>query len=56
VGHDRAMQVWIYRNSVVRECGSAPYFVGQAMDVTDEKKAERQRRLMLGNCRLLWRR
>jgi len=46
-GHDGAMQVWMYRNSVVRECGNPPYVVGHAMDMTVEKKAERQRHVML---------
>jgi PAS domain S-box-containing protein len=57
VGNDRAMQVWMYRNSVVRECGNPPYVVGHAMDITVEKKAERQRHVMLKRLQtILWQR
>jgi PAS domain S-box-containing protein len=35
-------RIWFYRNLLVREDGSAPYVVGNAMDVTDQKNTERE--------------
>jgi len=40
VGRNRHKQVWLYRNLLVREHGSAPYVVGHAMDITEQKKIE----------------
>jgi hypothetical protein len=40
--HSGVKRTWSYRNLLVREDGSAPYVVGHAMDVTDQKNTERE--------------
>jgi PAS domain S-box-containing protein len=42
-----AKRMWFYRNLLVREDGSAPYVVGNAMDVTEQKNTERELQMAL---------
>jgi hypothetical protein len=42
VARDKTKHVWLYRNLVIRENGIPPYVVGHAMDVTEQKKIERE--------------
>jgi PAS domain S-box-containing protein len=48
VTQDRKLRVWLYRNLMVTESGAPPYVVGHALDVTEQKKAERKRQATLG--------
>jgi PAS domain S-box-containing protein len=48
VARDRKIRVWLYRNILVRETGNPPYIVGHALDVTEQKKAERELQFTLG--------
>ncbi|HLV87839.1 MAG TPA: PAS domain-containing protein [Candidatus Sulfotelmatobacter sp.] len=42
VARDRSTRVWQYRNLVIRENGKPAYVLGHAMDVTEQKKVERE--------------
>lgn len=42
VANDKTKRVWQYRNLRIRENGFPDYVLGHAMDVTDQKKAERE--------------
>jgi len=42
VSRNRTKHVWLYRNLLVCEEGTAPYVVGHAVDITEQKKAEHQ--------------
>lgn len=42
VARNQMKRVWQYRNLVIRENGCPPYVLGHAMDVTEQKKAERE--------------
>jgi hypothetical protein len=42
VARNHMKRVWFYRNLVVYEDGVPPYVLGHAMDVTDQKKTERE--------------
>jgi len=42
VGRNQKKQVWLYRNLLVCQRGMPPYVVGHAMDITEQKRAERQ--------------
>jgi len=48
IARRRKVRVWLYRNLVVREDGNPPYVVGHALDVTEQKKAERELQWTLG--------
>jgi PAS domain S-box-containing protein len=48
IARDRKVRVWLYRNLTVRENGNLPYVVGHALDVTEQKKAERELQFTLG--------
>lgn len=48
VTQDRKLRVWLYRNLMVTEKGDPPYMVGHALDVTEQKKAERECHSTLG--------
>lgn len=48
IARDRRVRVWLYRNLMVRENGNPPYVVGHALDVTEQKKAERELQFTLG--------
>jgi PAS domain S-box-containing protein len=47
IARDRKVRVWLYRNLVVCEGGNPPYVVGHALDVTDQKRAERELQLTM---------
>jgi PAS domain S-box-containing protein len=42
VGRNQMKRVWQYRNIVVHEGNAPPYVLGHAMDVTEQKKAQRE--------------
>ncbi len=42
VARDKQKHVWLYRNLLINEDGGAPYVIGHAMDVTEQKKAEHE--------------
>jgi PAS domain S-box-containing protein len=42
VGRRKEKHVWLYRNLLVSENGDPPYVVGHAMDITEQKRVERQ--------------
>jgi PAS domain S-box-containing protein len=48
VARNRKVRIWLYRNLAVRENGDPPYVVGHALDVTEQKTAERELQLTLG--------
>jgi len=48
VARNRKVRIWLYRNLTVRENGNPPYVVGHALDVTEQKTAERELQLTLG--------
>jgi PAS domain S-box-containing protein len=48
VTQDRKLRVWLYRNLMVTEKGDPPYMVGHALDVTEQKNAERECQSALG--------
>lgn len=48
IARDRKVRVWLYRNLTVQENGNPPYVVGHALDVTEQKKAERELQFTLG--------
>ncbi|MGB6474103.1 MAG: PAS domain-containing protein [Candidatus Sulfotelmatobacter sp.] len=48
VARDRKVRVWLYRNLTVQENGNPPYVVGHALDVTEQKTAERDLHFTLG--------
>lgn len=47
VGPNRMKRVWFYRNLVIYEEGIPPYVIGHAMDVTEQKKTERELQMAL---------
>lgn len=47
VGRNHTKRIWFYRNLVVYEDGVPPYVIGHAMDVTDQKKTERELQVAL---------
>lgn len=42
VARNHMKRIWFYRNLAVYEDGMPPYVVGHAMDITDQKKTERE--------------
>ncbi len=42
VARNRKIRIWLYRNLTIRENGNLPYVVGHALDVTEQKKVERE--------------
>jgi len=48
IARDGKVRVWLYRNLIVQENGNPPYVVGHALDVTEQKKAERELQYTLG--------
>ena len=52
LARNRMKRVWFYRNILVREHGVKPYVVGHAMDITDQKRTERELQEALVDLRL----
>jgi PAS domain S-box-containing protein len=48
IARDKTVRVWLYRNLTVQENRNSPYVVGHALDVTEQKKAERKLQFTLG--------
>ncbi len=48
IARDRKVRVWLYRNLTVRENGNPPYVVGHALDVTEQRRTERELQSALG--------